>query len=327
MLVYDAEEAQGENIQQSIVKRDDDMDPEDLQTPMKRYSDFIFRLRGDPTESMDDMREPSLFRQVVAEAVGTFIMVLFGLSINAATVICGAHSGLLAAAIVWGIAVIFGLVSSISISGGHVNPCVSLSFALLRPHEFPAYKLLPYCAGQLFGSFIAGWVVYIVYSPAIIAYETLNNITRGQPGSEITASAFHGYPPNPAFVGDATGWTWNTYSSTGAMGTEALSCGIMMFMVFAFTDPRNHLQLGGGAIAFGIGLSVTAIVACFGALDGTTINPARDFGPRIVTCLMGWWDIAIPGPPNASMWGYIIGPLIGAPIGGAIYDLVVMRGL
>mmetsp|Transcript_17106 Transcript_17106/g.29898 ORF Transcript_17106/g.29898 Transcript_17106/m.29898 type:complete len:327 (-) Transcript_17106:540-1520(-) len=326
MLVYDAEEGVTDSSQ-SIRKDVERNQPEEAMGPSKRYANFIFRLRGDPTETMDDMREPSLLQQVMAETAGTCLFVIFGLGVNASTIAAGAHSGLLAAAIIWGIAVGFGIISCISVSGGHINPAASLTFALLRPHEFPFYKLIPYCIGQLIGAIIGSLVVYALFNPAIVAFETLNGITRGEEGSEITASIFHGFPPNPGFVGDSTGWTWNTYSSAGAMGVEAVCTGLMMFIVFAITDSRNHLQLGGGTIAFGIGMSVTCIVACFAALDGTSLNPARDLGPRLMTCALGWGEISIPGPPNTSMWGYIIGPLIGGPIGGAFYDLFVMRGL
>jgi glycerol uptake facilitator protein len=51
-------------------------------------------------------------------------------------------------------------------------------------------------------------------------------------------------------------------------------------------------------------------------------NPARDFGPRLVALLAGYGEIAIPGP-QSGFWIYIVGPLIGGPIGGLLYE----RGL
>ena len=55
-------------------------------------------------------------------------------------------------------------------------------------------------------------------------------------------------------------------------------------------------------------------------------NPARDFGPRIVAYFAGWESIAIPGP-SEGFWIYILGPLIGAPVGAAVYHFLLKPAL
>ena len=77
---------------------------------------------------------------------------------------------------------------------------------------------------------------------------------------------------------------------------------------------------------FFIGFTVAALISLFAPITQAGWNPARDFGPRIVAALAGWGEIAIPGP-EGGFWVYILGPLVGAPIGALIYKLVIETGL
>ena len=71
---------------------------------------------------------------------------------------------------------------------------------------------------------------------------------------------------------------------------------------------------------FFIGMTVASLISLLAPITQGGFNPARDFGPRIVAALAGWGEVAIPAPHNA-FWIYIVGPFIGAPIGGLIRDL------
>ena len=95
-----------------------------------------------------------------------------------------------------------------------------------------------------------------------------------------------------------------------------------MFVV-AIIDLRNtavKANLG----PFMIGLAVAAIGMSFGANAGYAINPARDFGPRLLAWLAGWGQTALPGTVDGAFswyfWVPIVGPLIGGVIGVLIYD-------
>ena len=74
-----------------------------------------------------------------------------------------------------------------------------------------------------------------------------------------------------------------------------------------------------------IGLGVAAIISVVAPLTQAGLNPARDFGPRVVSWIMGWGEIAFPGPRGGWFSVYILAPIVGALIGGGIYRLVAGR--
>ena len=73
-----------------------------------------------------------------------------------------------------------------------------------------------------------------------------------------------------------------------------------------------------------IGLTVAAIIAILAPLTQAGINPARDFGPRLVALIFGWGSIAIPGP-RSGFWIYIVGPPIGTCTAGLLYSFALGR--
>src|ERR687897_706708 len=121
---------------------------------------------------------------LVGEALGTFLLVLFGTGSVACAVLTGALQGLWQVAVVWGFGVTIAIYCSAALSGAHLNPAVSLAFALLRPKAFPRSRLLPYCAAQLVGAVAAGLVVWAVFAPFLARFEAREGLIRGAPGSE-----------------------------------------------------------------------------------------------------------------------------------------------
>ncbi|GBG26640.1 Aquaporin-3 [Hondaea fermentalgiana] len=291
----------------------------------RRYIAWTQRMRGHPTETADEMRPPNLWQQLLAEAIGTGIVCLFGLGINCAAIICGAYAGLFPVGALWGMVVTLAVLSTASVSGAHLNPAISLAFAILRPEHFPVWKLVPFWVAQLAGAIVGSGICYGCFANMIAIKEEADGLVRGELGSELTSSPFNSYFPNPSFVTSETRWTYATVSPAGAFGIEALGTGFLMFVVLCLTDGRHQLRISGGTVAIGIGVTVCVIVSVFAPIDQTSINPARDLGPRIVTYALGWDSISIPGP-QSGMWTYIIGPCIGTPIGGLLHDLL-MYGL
>ena len=260
----------------------------------------------------------------MAEVVGTFLLVLFGTGAVAAAVMTGAQVGLWQVAVVWGFGVTLAIYATAAVSGAHLNPAVTLAFAILRPDSFPKERILPYCGSQLAGGVLAGLVVLAAFGPFIERFEEQQGIVRGEPGSEASAMAFGEYFPNPAIFGtgpDAEA----LIGPLGAVGIEALGTAILVFMIFALIDPRNGAKPQWLAPFF-IGFTVAVLISLFAPATQAGWNPARDFGPRIVAFLAGWGEVAIPGPRN-GFWVYIVGPLVGGTVGGFLYDRTIGASL
>jgi len=283
----------------------------------------------------------TLWHKCAAEMVGTFMIVLFGCGSVCAAVLTGAQQGLWQVAVVWGFGVALSIYATASISGAHLNPAVSLAFALVRPSEFPLLHLLPYWAAQLVGASLAGCVNLLVFNTALASFETHHNIIRGAPASVLTAACFGEYFPNPAFQysptqngasgasptpNSALAWGADFISPFGACMVEAWGTMILAFVIFALTDARNTTLVRKEQVPFLIGFTVAVLISLYAPLTQAGWNPARDFGPRLVAAFAGWGEVAIPGP-NGGFWVYIVGPMLGAPLGAAAYEFLLARGL
>ncbi|MDP2327514.1 MAG: aquaporin [Dehalococcoidia bacterium] len=270
------------------------------------------------------MSEPSLARACVAEAVGTFLMVLFGTGSVAAAVLTDAQVGVWQVAVVWGFGVTLAIYATAAVSGAHLNPAVTLAVAVLRREAFPAARILPYWGAQLTGAVLAGVAVLVTFSPFLDRFEAAHGIDRGAAGSEASAMVFGEYFPNPAMFGTGSE-AEALISPLQAVGIEAFGTAILVFMIFALTEPRNGARPAWLAPFF-IGFTVAVLISLFAPATQAGWNPARDLGPRLVAFAAGWGEIAIPGP-QGGFWVYIAGPLVGGLLGGAAYDRLVRPGL
>jgi len=213
----------------------------------------------------------------------------------------------------WALAVTFAVYVAGGISGAHINPAVTLAFAVKR--DFPWSKVLPYIAAQMLGAFVGAALVYLNYSAAIASFESAMGITRGAPDSIPTFSIFATFPA-PYYDG-----------YIGPFIDQIIGTAFLVLFVFALVDARNQPPESNMAPLL-VGLAVGAIGMSFGANAGYAINPARDFGPRLFAWLAGWGDVALPGiAPDAGVsayfWVPIVAPLIGGLIGALLYDFFI----
>jgi glycerol uptake facilitator protein len=267
---------------------------------------------------------PPLGRALVGEIVGTFLLVLFGTGSVAASVLTGAQVGLWQVAVVWGIGVSLAIYCSAAASGAHLNPAVSLAFALWRPAGFPWRRLVPYCLAQLGGAVLAGGAVAALFGPFIARFEAARGIVRGAPGSELSAMVFGEYFPNPALFGtDAAARA--LVSPPQAALVEGFGTAVLVFVIFALTEPGNRAAPTAHLVPFIVGFTVAALISLFAPITQAGWNPARDLGPRLVALALGWGAVAIPGP-EGGFWAYVAGPLVGGPFGAGLYQQLLARG-
>ncbi|MCY4513999.1 MAG: aquaporin [Candidatus Tectomicrobia bacterium] len=259
-------------------------------------------------------------RAMAGELLGTYLLVLFGTGSVASAVLTGAQVGLWQVAAVWGFGVTVAIYVSAGLSGAHLNPAVSLSMAVLRPADFPVRRLLPYVASQCSGAVLAGGTVALLFGPMLRRFEAARGIVRGTPGSELSAMVFGEYFPNPAIFGTDSA-ARALVSPCQAALVEGFGTAVLVLVIFAFTSPRNADKPGANLTPFFIGFTVAVLISLFAPLTQAGWNPARDFGPRLVAFMLGWGPVAIPGP-DGGFWVYIVGPLVGGPLGGLAWRLV-----
>ena len=127
------------------------------------------------------------------------------------------------------------------------------------------------------------------------------------------------------FVG-TTAEAFRQVSHSTAMLAEAIGTAFLACFVFALTEPRNP-QAPRFMTPLFIGLTVAIIISIVAPLTQAALNPARDFGPRLVSYMLGWGPVAIPGPRSGFFTVYILAPIIGALVGAGIYQGLVRRHL
>lgn len=271
-------------------------------------------------------RTYSLLHQCIAEFVGTMFIVIFGVGAVISAIVFDV-ADLWHVTVLWGFGIAFAILVAGSISGAHLNPAVSLALALFRPHQFPFSKLLPFWAAQYFGGFIGGALNLMLFGPAIDKFESDHGIIRGMTSgntSVVTASGFGEYFPAPKAI--PADQLLTTVSSGYALLIEAFGTAMLMFMILTLTDSRQKMLFQKDMFPFYIGFTIATLMTLYGPITQVGLNPARDFGPRLVAVMAGWGGVAIPGP-NGGFWVYIIGPKIGACVGALFYDFLISPGL
>ena len=247
-------------------------------------------------------------REFSAEMLGTFILMAFGLGVNAqvtlgksTAMVAGAghesaqvaltqyaHGDYLSINLGWGVAVLLGVYVAGGVTGAHINPAVTVALAVRR--ELPWSKVIPYVSAQMLGAFLAAAVIYGVYVEAIHVVEA------GTP-PPVHAVGEMETPPqaeSPAGHQLSTAGIWSTYPREFPDGTtlsnwtglvdQVVATALLLLCICAIGDARN-LAPGANLAPLAIGSIVFMIGIAFGSNCGYAINPARDFSPRL---LPGW---------------------------------------
>ncbi len=297
---------------------------------------------------MDKERKASL-KEISAEFLGTLVLMVFGLGVNAqvtvgkATTLVGdesftsfAYGDYLTLNIGWGVAVMLGVYVAGGITGAHLNPAVSVAMAFRKKLAWT--KVPAYIATQVIAAILASGIVYLVYfeqieyveqsaqAQAIKHAQALPVVTEA--GLEIqveikdgrrtmeTAGIFATYPREFDDNNRVTNWT--------GLVDQFVGTALLLLVICAVVDKKNAgpdeslAPIAIGAIVLMIGMG-------FGANCGYAINPARDFGPRLFTFLAGWGRMVFLEPDNYWYLVPIIGPVLGGVAGVAAYDQLITR--
>lgn len=248
----------------------------------------------------------SLTRELAAECLGTFLLIVFGAGSVAQMVLSHHTAGtMLSVNISWGLAVMIGAYAAAGVTGGHLNPAVTIAAAAFR--GFSWAKVVPFAVAQTIGAFLASAVVYLTYREALDAFD---NGVRAVAGPTGTAGIWATYP-QPYL------------SILGGVVDQVVGTALLIVGLFALTDERNA-AIPRYLIPAAAGALVLLIGATFGFNSGYAINPARDFGPRLFTAVAGWGTEVFRA--GGGWWRVpIVAPIIGALLGGVAYDQLITR--
>jgi glycerol uptake facilitator protein len=243
----------------------------------------------------------------VAEFVGTSLLLAMGSGVVANVVLNktkGFDSGWIVITTAWALGVFIGVVVAGPHSGAHLNPAVSVGLAITG--DF-AWTMVPkYILAQVLGAMFGSGIAWLVYKDHFDATD--------DPGLKFapfgTVPAIRNLPSN--------------------LISEIVGTSVLIIVILYSTDPfiedGNGTPIGLGSLgALPVAFLVWVIGLSLGGTTGYAINPARDFGPRLMHQIL-----PIKGK-GSSDWSYswvpILGPIIGAAMAAGIYLLLGVGGM
>ena len=237
----------------------------------------------------------------IAEFIGTFILLLLGggvvAYVNLKKTIAEGQSPWVLITSAWGFSVFVAVFITGQFSGGHLNPAVTIGLAVAEKFS---WALVPgYLIAQLLGAMFGSWICYITY----IDHHRKTSDEAAVRSTFCTGPAIRNFKNN--------------------FFSELIGTFVLVFGVLFIAIPNIEIEgvefsnFGLGALdALPVGILVWVIGLSLGGTTGYAINPARDFGPRLVYQL-------IPRKNKDADWSYawipIFGPFAGGTIAGILY--------
>lgn len=232
--------------------------------------------------------EIKLSTKFTAELIGTFALVLFGCgaaAIAGGDTLAGTHGvGLFGIAFAFGVSVLVMCYVIGGISGCHINPAVTVGLLV---------------GGKISPKNAAGYIVAQFIGAALAAF-VLMNIMKGTPGFEMGEYAL-----------GSNGWGegyQNGYDTTSAFLIESVMTFMFVFVIMGATSKWGNSTMAGVAI----GLSLTLVHLVTIPVTGTSVNPARSFGPAIFA----------GGEALSHLWLFLTAPLIGAALAAIVWNAI-----
>ncbi len=223
-------------------------------------------------------------KKLIAEALGTFILVFFGCG---AAAIAGSLIGFTGIAIAFGVSIVAAAYGFGAISGAHLNPAVSLGF--VTAGRMSVGEFIGYSIAQIIGAIVAAGCLYIILG--------------GQGNGQVPIGTLGANGWGPGYLGE--------YTLGAALVFEVVATFVFVSVILGATGPGSSAGFAGLAI----GLTLTGIHLVGINVTGVSVNPARSIGPAVF----------VGGQAIANLWVFIVAPLVGGAIAGAVYAAGLTR--
>ncbi len=228
-----------------------------------------------------------MLKKSIAEMIGTFVLTLLGCG-TAMFLGCATPAGVVGTAVAFGLSVVAMAYTIGGISGCHINPAITLGVALSGRMTWK--EACGYWGGQFVGAIVAGAVLL-----------ALTNIVT--PSAEGIAEGM---------ISLGTNGVANAGGAGGAFLVEIIATFIFVLVVLGTTDNK----IGAGNFAgLAIGLTLILVHLVCINLTGTSVNPARSFGPAIFA----------GGEALANVWVFILAPLCGGALAALVWKFLAVE--
>jgi MIP family channel proteins len=217
-------------------------------------------------------------RNFIAEFVGTFALVFIGSGAIIIVQHTGNPAGLLQVAIAHGLILALMVSATMNVSGGHLNPAVTI--ALLVARRIKGSTAGVHIVAQVLGAVAAAFLLKLTMPSAAFA--------AAQGGAQSVALEV---------------------STAQAIGLEAIATFFLMFVIYGTAVNSDAPKIGGLAI----GLTIAADILAIGPLTGGSMNPARSFGPAVVSGVMAGQVIV-----------YWVAPILGAIVAAMLWEFGIL---
>lgn len=224
-------------------------------------------------------------KKYVAELVGTFILVLFGVG---TAVVAGSQVGIVGIALAFGFGQLAAIYGVGPVSGSHVNPAVSLGVFVAG--RMNVKDLIGYWVAQFIGGILAAWVIYLIISGVGGGYSVVTS-GLGQDGW------------GPGYQGG--------YSVGSAFLFEFVATLIFLVVILGVT--QKAAPKGFAGLAIGITLGAIHLLGIH--VTGVSVNPARSLGPALF----------VGGQAVSQLWLFFVAPLLGGTVAGLLFRTKVLE--
>ena len=227
----------------------------------------------------------NLLKKGIAECIGTFVLVFVACGVGA--MFGGAN--LVATSLAFGLSVVAMAYAIGKISGCHINPAVSV--AMLINKRINIKEFIVYVVAQFIGAILGAALLYAVFNQFTYRGSSVINIT--------------GLGTNTFGVVSDSGITM-----IGALILETVLTFIFCYTILGVTSDEKNSSIAGLII----GLTLTLVHLLGITFTGTSVNPARSFGPALMTAITGNGTEAL-----SQVWLFIVAPVLGAIIAGLLF--------